>query len=535
MQPLLQNLANAVYGAGFRVFNGPTLVAALAVFVVSRIWKLHAGIKAVSSMPGFRTPFYPLALPGVLFNTRWWTKGYDLAWKRRFELYKSAETFSVVPFLAGPVGLYTSNIDIARQVVIGGHKTSFIKPEAMSQALLIFGMNLIAADSEMWRKHRRVLGPAFNTVLYRAVWTKTIKTYREMVKEEGWLDKKTVKVPVIQALTFKVALLIIGTCGFGFSFNWTEPLTTSDGGMSVQESLRIVADTYMLELFLPKWLSVLPIEKLRESRLAFKTLINFMKEQVQQRKAEISAEGKARDNAFSLLVQANETESDKVKLGDDELIGNVFGLLFAGHETTAHTLAATLGMLAIHEDIQESVYEEIMTVVGPDRDPLFEDYANLIKVLSSFYEALRMFPAGHLMIREATEDTVLQIPNPPGEEGTTAMPIPKGVQIVVDMIGVQNNPRYFDEPEKFKPSRWYDIPSDSETFSAFSIGARACIGRRFATSESVAFLSMLLRDWRVKPLLNPGETKEAWRNRTLDASLVVTLGVKDVPLIFERR
>ena len=54
------------------------------------------------------------------------------------------------------------------------------------------------------------------------------------------------------------------------------------------------------------------------------------------------------------------------------------------------------------------------------------------------------------------------------------------------------NPRYFSEPEKYKPSRWYGLPSDSEVFSAFSIGARACIGRKFATVEAVAFLTMLL-------------------------------------------
>ena len=31
------------------------------------------------------------------------------------------------------------------------------------------------------------------------------------------------------------------------------------------------------------------------------------------------------------------------------------------------------------------------------------------------------------------------------------------------------NPRYFDEPEKYRPSRWYGISND-EAFSAFSIG-----------------------------------------------------------------
>lgn len=54
-------------------------------------------------------------------------------------------------------------------------------------------------------------------------------------------------------------------------------------------------------------------------------------------------------------------------------------------------------------------------------------------------------------------------------------------------------------------------------------------------SEAVCFLVMLLRDWQVRPILRPGESKAEWRERVLDARLLVTLGVKDVPLIFTRR
>jgi hypothetical protein len=47
--------------------------------------------------------------------------------------------------------------------------------------------------------------------------------------------------------------------------------------------------------------------------------------------------------------------------------------------------------------------------------------------------------AGFIMIREATEDTVLQIPNPVGQEGTTPLPVAKGTQVIVDMVGVRES------------------------------------------------------------------------------------------------
>lgn len=32
------------------------------------------------------------------------------------------------------------------------------------------------------------------------------------------------------------------------------------------------------------------------------------------------------------------------------------------------------------------------------------------------------------------------------------------------------NPRYFEDPYEFKPSRWYGVPDGSELFAGFSIG-----------------------------------------------------------------
>ena len=56
---------------------------------------------------------------------------------------------------------------------------------------------------------------------------------------------------------------------------------------------------------------------------------------------------------------------------------------------------------------------------------------------AAFYEALRMFPSGAVMIREATEDTVLKVPNPVGEEGEKVLPMAKGAQVTIDMVGVR--------------------------------------------------------------------------------------------------
>ncbi|KAK1232459.1 hypothetical protein PQX77_004397 [Marasmius sp. AFHP31] len=401
----------------------------------------------------------------------------------------------------------------------------------------MFGINLAAAEGEVWRRHRRIMGPAFNQKLYQLVWEQTIKTYRDMVSSEGWDTQSTVKVPAVQALTFKFALLVLGICAFGFDFNWTAPPETTEGEMSVQEAIRTILDENMLLVFAPDWVKKLPFERVQRPQDAQRQLTSFMQDQVKLRKAEVRAQTpeEYKRDAFSMLVQANEDEEGKHRLNDEELIGNVFVMLFAGHETSAHTLAATLGFLAVNEAAQDEVLQEIVDVVGYDRDPEFDDYNNLNKVLSAFYEALRLFPAGHVLIREPTEDTVIEIPKPRGQEGTQLQPVPKGTWVVIDMVGIQYNPRYFEDPFEYKPSRWHGMKNDSDQFSAFSLGPRGCIGRKFATTEAVCFLAMVLRDFKVEPHLQDGESKEGWKNRILDGKILTTLGVLDVPITFTRR
>ena len=67
------------------------------------------------------------------------------------------------------------------------------------------------------------------------------------------------------------------------------------------------------------------------------------------------------------------------------------------------------------------------------------------------------------------------------------------------------------------------------------LGPRECIGRKFATVEAVALLTLLLRDFKIEPLLLNGETLDAWKNRVLDAQLLITLGVSNASVRFVRR
>lgn len=81
-----------------------------------------------------------------------------------------------------------------------------------------------------------------------------------------------------------------------------------------------------------------------------------MRDQVADRKQALhaaeSGKGALGRDAFSMLVAANESENEKLKLSDQELIGNVFVMLFAGHgvhESIYFTLLVLM-LISVHRN-----------------------------------------------------------------------------------------------------------------------------------------------------------------------------------------
>jgi cytochrome P450 len=49
----------------------------------------------------------------------------------------------------------------------------------------------------------------------------------------------------------------------------------------------------------------------------------------------------------------------------------------------------------------------------------------------------------------------------------------------------------------------------------FGAGPRACVGRKFAHTEAVFLLALLLRDWQLDIDLELGETRSAYEDRVM--------------------
>ena len=55
-----------------------------------------------------------------------------------------------------------------------------------------------------------------------------------------------------------------------------------------------------------------------------------------------------------------------------EILGNIFIINIAGHDTTANTLAFSLLLLAIHPEVQEWVAEELQEIIQDERSETWD-------------------------------------------------------------------------------------------------------------------------------------------------------------------
>ena len=93
----------------------------------------------------------------------------------------------------------------------------------------------------------------------------------------------------------------------------------------------------------------------------------------------------------------------------------------------------------------------------------------------------------------------------------------------------------YPDPHTFKPERWCGDPDLKQHFTAFALGTRGCIGKRFAEVEMLAFVTRLVMGFKVLPVRLPGETEVEMRQRYVAVKEQVTLGSARWDVRLERR
>ncbi len=152
----------------------------------------------------------------------------------------------------------------------------------------------------------------------------------------------------------------------------------------------------------------------------------------------------------------------------------------AGHETTSTALTWTWYLLSRSPEARARLDDEVDRVLG-GRPPTEEDYERLVWTRQIVKESLRMYPPIWLVPAVAKEGVVL---------GGRA--IPAGTTVWCSQWTAHRDPRWFRDPEVFRPERWdADAPDviPEHAWFPFGGGSRGCIGARFAQMEAALLIA----------------------------------------------
>ncbi|CUA76152.1 Putative cytochrome P450 cyp-13B1 [Caenorhabditis elegans] [Rhizoctonia solani] len=220
---------------------------------------------------------------------------------------------------------------------------------------------------------------------------------------------------------------------------------------------------------------------------------------------------------MSVLLKANMEADEKDRLPEDQLLGQMNTLIFAGHETTSGALTRVLQLLGSNPSIQAQLRAELQE--APEE--LSYDELNALPYLDALCrETLRLFPPAPVLEREALKDWVVPLRYPmKGKDGSTITEIKvrKGTRIYVGLRQANRcKETWGQDADEFKPERWLtDLPSsvaDAKTagvyssMMTFSAGPRACIGFKFSLLELKIVLSTLVKSFNFAP----GTTEVTW-------------------------
>jgi cytochrome P450 len=358
----------------------------------------------------------------------------------------------------------------------------------------LFGGGLLGSQGEVWRRHRRVMAPAFDprsVAAYGPAITATVGAFLE-----GWAGKPAGAAidmaEEMKALTLQVIARTV------FSTDSEEVIGLVGGALT--RGLREAATANLLDL--------IPVVKdwrmsTRERRLAeaSRDLDRAVADLVRHREANLAG---APADLLTRLVAAKDDEGGG-GLSAKEIRDEIVTIFMAGHETTANTLSWIWYVLAQRPAAKRALEAELDAVLG-GRLPAQEDLPNLLYTRRVVEEAMRLYPAAPgLSARQAQE-----------ADEVCGRPIPKGTRITILPWVLHRHRTLWDNADEFDPDRFApERAAGRHRFSylPFGAGPRVCIGQVLAMNETILILAALAQAYR--PRLAPDADVVPQANVTL--------------------
>jgi len=370
--------------------------------------------------------------------------------------------------------------------VLATNQDNYVKAFTYRPLRALIGDGLLTSEGERWRRHRRLVQPAFSRRHVAGYGDIMTAAARDLAGRWDRLPDGSV-LDAAAALS-GMALDIVGRALFGADL----------GGDADQVSRAMSAGQRVAVLA-----TLLPLRwgprSTRAVRAAARRL-GRTPEGVKGPAGRIIAQHRASGGGG--LLEALQRGEDGCRLTDAEIADEVATFLLAGHETSANALSWSLALLSAYPAARDRLEDELDTVLG-DRDPGPADADKLPWTRAVISEALRLYPPAWTVERDALAD-----------DEVAGVRVPAGSLVAVPPYLVHRHREFWPDPAGFDPRRF--LPGGSAdparrhryAFIPFGGGRRACIGASFAELETVLALATIARRFRLE-LTTPGMPRPA--------------------------
>ncbi|KAL4942116.1 hypothetical protein BDV06DRAFT_235631 [Aspergillus oleicola] len=423
----------------------------------------------------------------------------------------------------------------------------FQRPSKIYKVLDLYGPCISSASYEDWPRHRKVLASPFNEGIMTFVWNESVGQAHQML--HAWTGLSTKYIASVAKDTRTLSLNVLASTGFRKSYkfysanydtdsNGDATVTHSNEAQGYRDALQTVLDNCILLMVMPQRVLRLPFapaswRHVARAAAAFK---EYMAQMLDDEVGALDKDAAGSGGLMSSFVRAMEQKQEQSVSGEaarapagltlDEIFGNIFVINFAGHDTTANTLAFIILLLAACPDVQDWVSEELRAILPVDGKGEYKEiFPKLKRCRAVMFETLRLYPP-IMSIPKWTNEYPQSV-----KIGNRTIVIPPNTGVMPSILAIQTHPDIWPDPLTWNPSRWITSPTiaaaeasggDGElatelerevfytpprsTHLPWSDGPHNCPGSKFSQVECVAVLACLLRNHHISAVPSPGES-----------------------------
>jgi cytochrome P450 len=359
------------------------------------------------------------------------------------------------------------------EYVLVTNAKNFIKSMSLRSNFFqrLVGNGLLTSQGEEWKRQRRLSQPAFHRERVASYGQVMVDYATRLTGKWNEGEHRDIHRDMM-----RLTLEIVVQCLFSADVS----SDVDHVGATLKELVKPFASQATLGWILNNRLPT-------PTHLRFHALAKKIDRVVYRIISERRASSEDKGDLLSMLLAAR--DEDGSQMDDRQLRDEVMTLFLAGHETTALTLAWSWYLLGTHPEVEEKFHAELDEVLD-GRAATMADLARLKYTEQIAKECMRLYPPAYGLGREAINDCEIG-----------GYHVPAGTQVFMFQWATQRDPRYYDEPEAFRPERWTeDFIEQLPKYAYFPFGGgpRVCIGASFAMMEIILCLAAIGQRFRLE-------------------------------------